>query len=340
MHLKLFLFPLIFILLSFSLVTAEQGCLMFPESALYCLDVEEARAKEECSSFPGCVFEQIFYPRQNCEDKNVFPHCEQVLCKSFCSYEFLGKCPSGSLLPEEENQWCAPGCCYFKSSQETFCSSANNKWSCITQANDQNINQFYFNPNLNEEECLSLCNSGTSIEDLETITPPPELPPLPSTNLGSIGSTLSTSSSFANNTSTNSYTNIIIGLAIFVIIFIVYFIYRSSPSLNLKDIFPLKKEVSSIKKELFIDPKKYSPFYVDPDYEEKLNKMKKNHQHKVRQEERDEFLMESGIFPSLKPKSLDQLQKVVQRYEHKTKNRIKQRENLFAYLQSLGSKKR
>jgi hypothetical protein len=143
---------------SFSL--AQTGCFLYPDSPMYCNDMEALQAGEECSFYDSCNLEQFFQVGESCIDTLRFPECELVLCKSSCDYDFRGSCSSGEILASEEAQWCSPGCCMFSDANGDYCQATKNKWLCENLANNRNVPNFAYDTSISETQCNSLCSTG------------------------------------------------------------------------------------------------------------------------------------------------------------------------------------
>lgn len=176
---------LIFLLavsLASSLVSAEEGCYLYKESMLYCLDLEREEVLNDCMIYEDCDFEKVFFGGRNCGDLKIFPECKEVFCKSTCDYEFLGKCWGGEVPAGEESVWCKAGCCRFEYYGGKFCEFKKNKWLCELEARNREMEGFNLEM-MDEQQCKRICKplileemvtEGLMVEEEERITPEPE----------------------------------------------------------------------------------------------------------------------------------------------------------------------
>lgn len=164
-----------------SLVYAEEGCYTYKNSPLYCFNMEETAAFEECLSYEECNFEQAFFSGEDCEEVIGFPDCKEVLCKSTCDYDFLGRCSGGEVPPGGEEEWCMGGCCRFDFSGGNFCEFKDKKWSCEVEASNKGAIGINFDNLIGEQACQESCNQvlllgesnteGLLVEDIGEVLP-------------------------------------------------------------------------------------------------------------------------------------------------------------------------
>lgn len=156
---KINLTLMLVVLLAASLVSAEEGCYIYKESALYCFDLGREDALGDCSIYGGCMFEKIFFEGKSCSNLDMFLECEEILCKSTCDYETRGNCWAGEVPAGEEQVWCSSGCCRFEYYKEEFCEFKKNKWLCEIEAKNKDIKQFKFEA-MDEKECREICSKA------------------------------------------------------------------------------------------------------------------------------------------------------------------------------------
>jgi len=158
-HFKIvFVFLLISFLLVFIPSILADSCFTFKESELYCTNIPLEQAEQECSLFEDCNLEH-FFSTNNCLDKNLFPECQKIFCKSSCKYDFSGKCSSGQIPSGKEAEWCSSGCCQFNYLNKNYCDYKMSKWLCEVEAKNHNVFDFTFDPQILQGECLNLCLS-------------------------------------------------------------------------------------------------------------------------------------------------------------------------------------
>lgn len=160
-------------LVAMKFAVAEQGCYIFKESNHYCSDLEESLASADCSNYGNCNLNEVFLAGNSCNDPQIFPECEKILCKNTCNYEVLGKCISGELMPGEEAVWCKPGCCQFNYGETRFCDFKENQGSCKTEADNHQTNTFDFKLN-SKQECLKICSGLKPVEEKQAEPPKAE----------------------------------------------------------------------------------------------------------------------------------------------------------------------
>ncbi len=115
----------------------QEGCYYYPDSNLYCLDISDSDAADDCAQQEDCDISQYFSPGTACSE---FDECQQILCTENCDLggTFKGECErlGGEEIDDVTvmfNDWCSEGCCRVG----VFCqylSTGGTKWKCIEQA--------------------------------------------------------------------------------------------------------------------------------------------------------------------------------------------------------------
>ncbi|MBI2581650.1 hypothetical protein HYV87_00790 [Candidatus Woesearchaeota archaeon] len=172
-----FVFCLI-IILFIPYASAQDGCFVYPESSFYCTDTSLEKAKQECAFDEKCVFLSAFIEGESCANKDAFPQCQKIICKSSCREEFVGKCVGGEVPAGKEQEWCSQGCCQFSYFGGSFCDYQENKWRCEVEAKNREVVQFLFAFPMDETNCRQQCSQGTlSVEKFtENVTATSSLP--------------------------------------------------------------------------------------------------------------------------------------------------------------------
>lgn len=339
-------------LFSIKLISAQEGCYLYPDSQLYCFSLENQDALEDCMSHDDCRLSEVFFPDQDCQDQTTFPVCEEVFCKSTCDYTFLGKCLGGKITPGQEQLWCSPGCCRFHSTPP-FCSFQQTKWLCEVEARNKAAPQFNFDPSLTQAACQAYCSQTppqtiTQNLPMEPVSPPPSLPVVevktpssftppttatsPSTPSQPAPSPTKTTPPSEETLEVEEKTSFpILKLLFFLLLLIALFfwLYHKNKS---------KKEISSI-------TKKRIPFFTSrkriAQRREKLRKLIEERNKKRREQERAELfsLFGFGEITKKKPSYLDLLAKVIKTHELRKSFWLKQpsssKKDAFAQVETL-----
>ena len=156
---------LIFLFLFFLLISPAwaQGCFLYPESEFYCRELTSEMAVEECSLYPPCNLKRFFSPHRDCSQ---IPECQQIFCKSTCTYEYKEDCLSGAIPSGEEKEWCSSGGCLFFYAQRKYCEHKDKKWLCEIEAENKDTDKFSFQPGMGAVQCQSFCQPGASWDNL------------------------------------------------------------------------------------------------------------------------------------------------------------------------------
>lgn len=256
----------IFALLLLPLAFASSGCFLYSESYLYCQDISDQQAQEECSS-GQCIFDNIFR-QESCPST---PDCQKIVCKTTCREELAGRCPAGVAAPGD----CQPGCCQYDYGEETSCGIVQSRQRCLLAAENHDALQYIFHPDLSEEECSSRCGAGflggevTPLHPKEGDPAPDQFPespqePLPWKLIFII-------------------TGTVIG-----IIAITFFTRKFVKQLEEKPSSPASPFWRLL-----------SPFRSDPARQQRIDQMQQQHQKKVKHHQREQFLAEQGLTPEL-----------------------------------------
>jgi len=145
---------------------------MYEESNIYCFDLEQQDAEEECSLFGECNPATSYFPGLSCE---TTLECQQILCKSTCEYDFRGKCLAGEIPDQEAIDWCSSGCCRFDTTTK-FCDYQPTKWNCEVLAQNKDVETFTFQK-MTQAECEQSCQEPiTEPAVVETVSEKEELP--------------------------------------------------------------------------------------------------------------------------------------------------------------------
>ncbi|MBI2151487.1 hypothetical protein HYU21_02040 [Candidatus Woesearchaeota archaeon] len=278
------LLPLILVLLIL-LPLASAECFVYKDSPFYCLDLSQEQASRECSNNLGCNLPE-HYSSNYCSS---LPECQRIICQTSCTEEYAGHCPKG---PSTKEQWCQPGCCQFSYSDINYCQTTYNQLRCEIGAKNHEVESYRFNPQLSEASCENKCKENKPITE--------ELIYLP--QKAQRNETIP----IELQKKTNFYSflfAIIILAVIFAVIFIGhYFIKKYHPRWQ---IFWEKKTPE--KKNPF---RIFSPFFSTPQKQEKLEKLKEEHEAKIKKQQREEFLLEQGFLPDKVEKKDDYFHKL------------------------------
>ncbi len=315
----LFFFCLIIISVS---ALAESGCFLYPESSLYCSDVERQPAEEECSLFEDCSIGKTFNPGRNCQDLSAFPECQRVLCKSSCQQEFAGKCGAGAIPPGERELWCSPGCCRFTSRNQNNCEYTSNKWFCEVEVRNKLVPEFNFDPELLEPECNQECIMATAAATsvtagllLENVSAGGALisPPTPPTS----SPPLSSSSKIPPEQLLSGPSGAVLGVILLLIALLSLFYYWHQKKIH-GSFFSGSSFLSEEKEERSLHP--FLPFLFSPQSRARMEQSKLNHIHKVKHKQRAGFLREVGMKTTIAASAeFKRLQQLVKNHEHQKK---------------------
>ncbi len=286
------------VLFLISFIPVYAGCFLYPESTYYCSDLSPEQAEQECTQY-GCQLEAVFFSEASCGDSKVFSECTPILCKGSCTQELLGKCSSGAVPQGEEEIWCSSGgCCQFDYLSGSYCNYKSSKALCEIEAKNKDVQQFGFDSLISQEQCTSLCSQQQLNLDLETVSGP---------ILGKETSSLSVISGievkdFTSVNPPQDYAFFVLVLIAITVIFgvIIYYLF-AHPKLRKrllqrikKLFFPQKPESITFKET---GPKWYTPFTSSPELLKEINLFKKKREHKIKEQQRGEFLVASGLTP-------------------------------------------
>ncbi len=301
---------LVFLFVPF--VLADSGCFVFQDSALYCVEVSEEEAEQECGFFDNCDIVEVFLEGSSC-DKHSVPECETVLCKSTCSEEFLGTCLGGRVPIGEEGQWCSPGCCSF----EDNCGFEQSGWLCNVNAQNKGVTEFSYSTLLGEAGCQSLCQQDDvtknsllgpvkfKTESIKPLVPPP------------VAVAVGEGSSDAGediNTGSSLLGSVLFWVLLLLIGLFVAYYFHSKRFVNWKDLFDWILGKGQEEREVVVKEKgKDVPVRVSvPEHSERVKRLHAKRKHKVHKQEREEFLAEHGL--SVGDESVQKLQRFVEKH--------------------------
>jgi len=283
----------------------DEGCFLYAESTVYCSDISQDLARQECISFDQCHLDKIFFKGESCKDIAHFPQCQEVLCKSSCDQKFMGQCEAGAIPPGDQEAWCGKGCCRLNYAGENHCSYKTSKWLCEVDARNKELKEFVFTNLLQEKECTDYCNQeiavggaqGVLVADTvsalpDLVLPEPKEPVVVlSKELVSENGTAALFVSKKDDTkNNNSLFLIVLGLIVFLLIVSVLFHYWHKQLRkgleNVPFLPPLEEKLL---------PWWMSPFHKSREIEVRLSKLEKAHVHKVKEGKRNEFFTEFGL---------------------------------------------
>ncbi|MBI4983569.1 hypothetical protein HZC32_02895 [Candidatus Woesearchaeota archaeon] len=308
---------LIFILptlLLFSLVYAQSGCFVYPDSSLYCQDITPEEAEQECSIDQDCDLNQAFFTDQSCSNIQSFPNCEMILCKSSCTDELAGKCVAGKVPDGDEEQWCSLGCCRFSYSGGEYCGFKNTKWLCEIEAKNKEATKFSFSFSLEESECTQKCSEKiidtSQLEEVSStigVTKPALTPP-PTEEKSPAAKEVTPELSPEATTSETNLTLLWIILTIAIVSGAGYYWLIKKRTPYTKPITQASEEWGEHKEE------PVHPFSMGFRLRSKLGI--KKWQHKVKHKQRQEFLSEAHLVPEKTPETpFSRLKKIAWGYD-------------------------
>ncbi|PIN73531.1 hypothetical protein COV20_04885 [Candidatus Woesearchaeota archaeon CG10_big_fil_rev_8_21_14_0_10_45_16] len=191
---------------------AADSCLLYKESPLYCLDLDEQTAQSECRSYEDCAPDDI----QNAEC-STFSECQKVVCKSSCQETPAGRCSQGSIEPKQIVSWCSPGCCRFFAEGQNFCSYENDRGSCETAARNIGVPEFSFEL-ATKQQCSDACvqSAGLTADATSRLAKQPveQLPTFERTN-----------APVTAEPTTNSETPLLVPTTLLILIMIAVLVY-------------------------------------------------------------------------------------------------------------------
>jgi len=173
-----------------------------------------------------------------------------------------------------------PGCCVYNYADKNHCAWEDSKWLCEVSAYNRNIGEFHFDDKTDEKECEFLCSQSlqdkvmiTSGLVKEKVNPPTE-------NAGAKKEVKKSAEIEEENDKEEGGNNILYWLvAIFLIGAIFHFFHRSK---FFKSRFKkLTKEISTVD-----FPKWYHAFFPNPVLRKKVEKLKKEHLRKHKENKR------------------------------------------------------
>src|SRR3989338_2031880 len=293
---RILIFTVLFLISSLSVYS---GCFLYPESTYYCSDLSQEQAEQECTQY-SCQLETVFFSEASCGDNQLFSECTPILCKGSCTKELLGKCSSGAVPQGEEEIWCSSGgCCQFDYLSGSYCNYKSSKALCEIEAKNKDVQQFGFDSLISQEQCPSLCSQQQLNLNLETVSGP---------ILGKeTSSSLSVISGievkdFTDVNPPENYTFLILTFLAILVLFgvIIYYLFahpklRKRLFLKIKELFFSQKPRSTSSKET--SPKWYTPFTSSPELLNQINFFKRKREHKIKEQQREEFLAASGLTP-------------------------------------------
>src|SRR3989344_1335825 len=314
--------PILFIVLLtiLSPFVLSEGCFLYSNSELYCTNLDESSALQECSFFDDCNMTLSYFPNNPCENESSFPHCQQVMCKSTCQYQFRGKCISGEILPEENYEWCTPGCCQFTDAYGGFCNSVQDKWHCEIEASNKDATEYSYLVT-SPEECAVLCEQGIIGGTTNPISLPPDLPDLP------VNTKIE-----PPPPEEESNPNFMIGIIIVLVAIAIYLFYKEK-TFSLKGIFPQ----NWTKSKPGLDLRLFSQFNSNPQTKLRIQQMQQEHQQKLKKVRQEELLREAGLTAT--PNNLRKLQHYVTNYELINDRKIVVSDVVLAKLRKMSKKK-
>ncbi|MBS3123837.1 hypothetical protein J4437_04350 [Candidatus Woesearchaeota archaeon] len=280
---KLIFLGSLFFILFLPLASAE--CFVYKDSPFYCQDLSQEQASLECSRSTGCNVPEHFSSNY-CSSLS---ECQRIICQSSCTEEYAGNCPKG---PVTNSQWCQPGCCQFSYSEINYCKQEYNQLRCEIGANNREVESYRFNPQLSEASCVSKCEDNKSITG-EIIY----LPQKAKTNETSLSQL---------EKKTDFYSYFFWVIAIIIIAAVIYL-----GQYLLKKYYPrwqiLWEKKTPEKKNPF---RIFSPFFSTPEKREHLEKLKAEHESKIKKQQREEFLLEQGLLAEKVEKKDDYFHKL------------------------------
>lgn len=301
---------------------AESGCFLYPESSLYCSDVERQPAEEECSLFEDCAIDTSFSSGKSCENLTAFPECQLVLCKSSCQQEFSGQCGAGGLPASEREEWCSPGCCRFTSRDQNHCSYTSNKWFCEVEVRNKLVQEFNFNLELLKPECNQECITATAAATsvttgllLENVSAGTSLI-IPSTPQAS-SLPPSSSSKISPEQLLSGPSGAVLGvISLFIALLSLFYYWHQKKTHG--SFFSGGSPSSEEKEERSLRP--FLPFLFSPQSRARMEQLRLNHAHKVKHKQREGFLREVGMKTTIVASAeFKKLQQLVKSHEHQKK---------------------
>jgi len=310
----------ILIIISTSTLAAD-GCFLHKDSSNYCQEVSLEQAEQECALLDECDLEIDYQFGLNC---NELQECETIYCQSSCQNELYGNCPYGT-VPENDAEWCLPGCCRFEHAIGNYCETLQNKWYCEIEANNKGINQINWNVGLSEEECLGRCSETLTYQSF-TLTKQDFSRDKPEKDEIDIAVQESTVAEEKLKDTTSIVSDFFTSFVIFFLVLIILlvagtFFYKrykqqQKEKAPIEFPYPLPKEESKTK------PKKRVWLFNTKEIRRRLKILRKKHSVKVKEHELDSTFNDFSK-KDYKATHLDKLKHLVSRNERKKARKIK-----------------
>jgi hypothetical protein len=353
-------FVVIILVVASSFVAAEEGCFLYEDSPLYCNAISFEEANEECSYFEECDVDSIFVE----DDCNAFPQCEQILCQSTCDYQFAGTCSGGAVPEGEEDMWCSEGCCFFQEDSGNNCEISKNKWTCNINAKNKDAPMFLFDKKVvNEQACSLLCGENSQMLAnlaFEEVFDDPSLPLIASSNSqDEIFDEEETEKGKDEKTNEKSESKTLdeesgFGFLgwfafVFAIIFAVFLYFHYKRSFDFSHLFNKKgnndlAEDNSLGTSANMEKSPFwlSPFLSNPLAKIRLKKIKEKRRHKVKKEQRENFLKEHHLeIKDMTSGEFKKLKKLVRDFSFSKKDAfVREEKKIFNNLDELIHKRK
>ncbi len=321
---KLILLLLTSTILIATSATADTGCFTYSDSGQYCQEITSTTAQEECSFFADCQLGLHYYVGELCTS---LPICKKVFCKSSCDYEYFGKCSAGEVPEGEEAEWCSAGCCRFIYYNSFYCNYEENKWLCEIAAVNKDTDGFSFNL-LDKNTCENFCFAEdgrkkflAENQELEKPFAPqkniPKSRPKQQEVLSNLGTLMGGGNQVVPTEKGGVTPWVLLG---FILLVIGVYWFRKNVAVSkvfgqgLKLPETEEKEVKT--KKTFLHELRFHP-----QVQERIKKLKKQHQEHVKEQKKKEFLTTFGGLPvemsKVTKKEIHQLKELVR--EHKKK---------------------
>jgi len=307
---------------------AQTGCFLYEGSPFYCQEISPVQADQECSFSDDCLLSRVFLENQRCE---MQASCEKILCKSSCQKEFIARCVAGGVPVGKEQEWCSPGCCQIPGSN---CEFKGNKWLCEISVLNSGKSTFQFTP-MNQEQCFTHCQTPAPLTTVEQVVKASSIissPPLVINQSSRNGSRTLETRALKNN---NSESPFLIFLLIFIALFLIFLFYVLLRKLDLKN----KRRFHFTVRREFPFPRIFSPFSSNPEVQQHLRKIREQHDHKSKENQREYLLAKFGKDTNLKyrveSEEFRRLRHLVKYYGKQQKSLTKEEKNLFRRLEEV-----
>src|SRR3989344_25937 len=306
MHMRSIIITGLIFCMSIYLVSAINGCFLYPESARYCQEMDSEQAQQECNDYSNCSLQDVFLQGKDCLSVS---DCKKIMCKSSCKLDFAGKCTAGEIPQVQEQEWCSEGCCKFYSGS-SFCKAKSNKWLCEVEARNKDAKQFAFDTQMKSEDCNNYCSwelsagsdvtQGLKLEDISVLKKEDDKRVK---NLSEI---------------TKAEKNDNLGTGIWVAMILViaggamYYVYNKNYQIGKEE----REEI--INKEEDFDEKSREKESEIMNIRARMEEVKTKHEFKTKGRKREEFFAEFGLIPTMKGRGhLDRLKELGRIYELK-----------------------